>query len=200
MNYLAEVAGIFCRIWKCILRDLWRQISPDVSMNLQISFHLERVLLTLTDSTWDFQPNFVGWESSFESNCPDILVVCETKFEGAIYPEYCLTLFRKDSVTYMHGQAVYVKDDFTWFLLENSEDSYLCFWLALFHSVFSVLFPSLFSVDIYPLLWVQFWCGFIKYINLLPEMCDFWKIVSSVLNKFFLSVIVLRSYLLRQVR
>ena len=38
----------------------------------------------------------------------------------------------------MHGLAVYVKEGlpFAWDLsLENSADSYLCFWLALLHSV-----------------------------------------------------------------
>ena len=49
-----------------------------------------------------------------------------------------LPLFQKDSVTHMHGLAVYVKEGlpFAWDLfLENSEDSYLCFRLAFLHSV-----------------------------------------------------------------
>ena len=49
-----------------------------------------------------------------------------------------LPLIRKDSVTHMHGLAVYVKEGlpFAWDLsLENSADSYLCFRLALLHSV-----------------------------------------------------------------
>ena len=42
---------------------------------------------------------------------------------------------QKDSTTHLHG---YVKEGltFAWGLsLENTADSYLCFWLALFHSV-----------------------------------------------------------------
>ena len=59
-------------------------------------------------------------------------------------------LIRKDSSTHMHGLAVYVKEvlTFTWDLsLENSVDSYLCFQLALLHSLFYFFFlyrfPSL---------------------------------------------------------
>ena len=44
----------------------------------------------------------------------------------------------KDSITHMHGLAVYVKEGLPFardLSLENSADSYLCFWLALLHSV-----------------------------------------------------------------
>ena len=47
-------------------------------------------------------------------------------------------LIQKDSSTHIHGLIVYVKEGlpFAWDLsLENSADSYLCFQLALFHSV-----------------------------------------------------------------
>ena len=49
-----------------------------------------------------------------------------------------LSLIQKDSVTYMHGLAVYVKEGRLFaqkLSLENSADSYLCFQLALLHSV-----------------------------------------------------------------
>ena len=49
-----------------------------------------------------------------------------------------LTLIWKDSITHMHGLAVYVKQGLPFaqdLSLENSEDSYLCFWLALLISV-----------------------------------------------------------------
>ena len=55
----------------------------------------------------------------------------------------CLPLIRKDSSTHMHGLPVYVKEGlpFTWHLsLENSADSYLCFQLALLHSVSYISF------------------------------------------------------------
>ena len=47
-------------------------------------------------------------------------------------------LIWKYSSTHMHGLTVYLKErlPFAWDLsLENSADSYLCFWLALLHSV-----------------------------------------------------------------
>ena len=47
-------------------------------------------------------------------------------------------LNRKDSITQMHDLAVYVREELPFaqdLSLENSEDSYLCFQLGLFHSV-----------------------------------------------------------------
>ena len=49
-----------------------------------------------------------------------------------------LPLIQQDSITHMHGLAVYVKEGlpFAWDVsLKNSADSYLCFRLALLHSV-----------------------------------------------------------------
>ena len=49
-----------------------------------------------------------------------------------------LPLIGRDSTTHMHGLAVYVKDGLPFaqdLSLENSPDSYLCFWLALLHSI-----------------------------------------------------------------
>ena len=84
------------------------------------------------------------WTLTFlESNSPDSLAVCETNLDDSIdsgnfsvtgYPP----LIRKESVTLMHGLAVYVKEGlpFAWYLsLENSADFYLCFWLALLDTV-----------------------------------------------------------------
>ena len=87
--------------------------------------------------------NFVDCESFLESNSPDILALCETNLDDSIDSgKFSVTgylpLIRKDSSTHMHGLAVYVKEGFpfAWDLsLENSADSYLCFRLALLHSV-----------------------------------------------------------------
>ena len=49
-----------------------------------------------------------------------------------------LPLILKDPITHMHGLAVYVKEGLPFardLSLENSADSYLCFRLALLHSV-----------------------------------------------------------------
>ena len=63
----------------------------------------------------------------------------------------CLPLIRKDSINHMHGLAVYAKEGLPFaqnLSLENFADSYLCFWLALLHSVSCFFFlyqsPSLF--------------------------------------------------------
>ena len=56
-----------------------------------------------------------------------------------------LSLIRKDTGTHMHGLAIYVKEGLPFardLSLENSADSYLCFRLALLHSV-SYFFSSI---------------------------------------------------------
>ena len=89
--------------------------------------------------------NFVDCESFLESNSPDILALCETNLADSInsgnFSVRCyLPLFRNDSCTYMHGLTVYVKEGLPFardLSLENSADYYLCFRLALLHSVSS---------------------------------------------------------------
>ena len=91
----------------------------------------------------DLRSNFVHCESFLESNSPDILALYETNLDdsvdsGNFSVRGYLFLIQKGSSTHMHGLAVYVKEvlPFTRDLsLENSADSYLCFRLALLHSV-----------------------------------------------------------------
>ena len=93
--------------------------------------------------------NFDDCESFLESNSPDILALCESNLDDSIDSgnfslRGYLPLIRKDSSTHMHGLAVYVKEGlpFAWDVsLENSADSYLCFRLALLHSVSYFFFP-----------------------------------------------------------
>ena len=82
--------------------------------------------------------NFVECESSLESRSPNILAQCQTNLDdstdyGNSSVRSYLPITWKDSVTYMHGLAFYVKEGlpFPWDLsLENSVNSYLCFdWL-----------------------------------------------------------------------
>ena len=57
---------------------------------------------------------------------------------GNFFVRDYLPLIRKDSGTHMHGLAIYVKEGLPFaqdLSLENSADSYLCFRLALLHSV-----------------------------------------------------------------
>ena len=87
--------------------------------------------------------NFVDCESFLESNSPYILALCETNLDDSIDSgnfsvRGYLPLIRKESNTHMHGLAVYVKEGLPFardLSLENSADSYLCFRLALLHSV-----------------------------------------------------------------
>ena len=98
---------------------------------------------------------FVEYESFLESNSPDILFLRETNLDESIDSGWFslrvyLPLFQKDSITHIHGLAVYVKKGLPFarsLSLENSADSDVCFWLALLHSVSCLFFvcpwPSL---------------------------------------------------------
>ena len=84
---------------------------------------------------WALCFNFVEFESSLESNSPEILALCETNLNNStdscnFWVKGYLPLIQKDFITHMHGLAVYVKErlPFAWGLsLENSSDSYLTF-------------------------------------------------------------------------
>ena len=71
-------------------------------------------------------------------------------FRQFLYEELSSFNLKKDSITHMHGLALYLKERLPFareISLKNSVDCYLCFWLALLHSVsyFFFLFwsPSL---------------------------------------------------------
>ena len=74
--------------------------------------------------------NCVDCESFLESNCPDSFALCKANLDvsidsGNFSVRGYLPLTRKDSTTYMHVLAVYVKEGlpFVWDLsLEISED------------------------------------------------------------------------------
>ena len=90
-----------------------------------------------------FCSSFVDCESFPESNSRDILALCETNLNDSIDSgnfslRGYLSLIWKDSGTHIHGLAVYVKEGLRFtrdLFVENSADSYLCFRLALRHSV-----------------------------------------------------------------
>ena len=92
---------------------------------------------------WIFQAFIVDCKCFLESNSPDIHALCETNLDDSIdcgnfSVRGNLPLIRRDSSTHMHDLAVYVKEGFPFardLSLENSADSYLCFRLALLHSV-----------------------------------------------------------------
>ena len=107
------------------------------------NFELHNSLKLSFTNIWGLRSNFVDCECFLESIFPDILALCQTNLNDSIdsrnfFMRGYLPLIRKDSSTHMHGLAVYVKEGlpFAWDLpLENSADSYLCFWPALLHSV-----------------------------------------------------------------
>ena len=93
--------------------------------------------------------NFVHCECFLESNSLGILALFEINLDfsidsGDFSVRSYLPLIQKDFTTHMHGLTVYLKGGLTFVLvlsLENSVYSYLCFWLALLHSVFYFFFP-----------------------------------------------------------
>ena len=110
---------------------------------------------------WGLHSNFLECESFFESNSPDILALCETDLDDSIDSNNLsvtgyLPLIQKDSIIYLHGLAVYVKQGLLFarnLSLENSVDFYSRFRLALLHSVsfFFLLYrsPSLSLCTVY---------------------------------------------------
>ena len=99
---------------------------------------------------WGLPSNFAECESFLESNSSSILVLCETNLDYSINSDNFsvrdfLPSIQNDSITHLHSLTVYVKEGlpFAWYLsLGNSVDSYLCFWLALLHSVSYFFFLS----------------------------------------------------------
>ena len=81
------------------------------------------------------RPLFEFCKSFLESNCPEILALCETNLDDSIDAGNFsvrgnLPLIRKDFSTHMHGLAVYIEEELPFahnLSLENSADSYLCF-------------------------------------------------------------------------
>ena len=111
--------------------------------------------------------NFVDCESFLESNSPDILALCESNLDDSIDSgnfsvRGYLPLIRKYSSTHMYGLPVYVKEGLPFardLSLENSGDSYLCFRLALLHSVSyfdHLLHLSAWFLILFHITWIRF--------------------------------------------
>ena len=92
---------------------------------------------------WGLRLNFVDCEPFLGSNSPDILGLFETVLDDSVNSDDFsvrgyLPLIWKDSNTHMHGVAVYMNEGLSFardLSLEKSANSYLCFWLALLHSL-----------------------------------------------------------------
>ena len=107
------------------------------------NFELHNSLKLNFTNIWCLRSNFYDCESFLESNSPDIFALCETNLDESIdFRSFSvrgyLPLIGKYSSTHMQCLAVYVKEGLpsTWDLsLKNSADYYLCFLLALLHSI-----------------------------------------------------------------
>ena len=133
------VFNLFLTQW--ITATLWKGFKPD-------SFEPHNSLKLSITNIRGLYSNFAECESFLESNSPDILALCETNMDDSIDSgnfsvRGYLPLIWKDSSTHMHGLAVYVKEGLPFardLFVEFSADSYLCFRLALVHSVFYFFF------------------------------------------------------------
>ena len=107
-------------------------------------FEMHNSLKLSFTNIWGLRSNFVDCQSYLESNSPDIIALWETDLDDSIDSgnfsmRGYLPLIQKDSSTHMHSLAVYIKEG-----LPFAADSYLCFQLALLHSVsyFFFFYPS----------------------------------------------------------
>ena len=98
---------------------------------------LNSLKLSLTN-IWGLCSKNVSFDPFLKPNSPDILALCGANVDDSIgsgnfsFKGY-LPLIWKDSFTHMHVLAVYVRKGLPLVQnvsLENSEDSYLCFWLG----------------------------------------------------------------------
>ena len=138
-----------------VMTILWKRCKPD-------NFEPHTSLKLSFTNVWGLRSNFVECESFLESNSPEILALCETNLDdsfdsGNLSVKVYFPLILKDSIAHIHSFAVYVKEGLPFahdLSLENSADSYLCFWLALLHSVSYVFFlyqspPFMLCTDFY---------------------------------------------------
>ena len=88
------------------------------------------------DNKWGLRSNFVN--VSLNQTLLKFLLCVRQTWMTQFLCERLSSLMWKDSSTHRHGLAVYIKEELPFacnLSLENSADSYLCFRLALLHSV-----------------------------------------------------------------
>ena len=89
---------------------------------------------------------FVECESSLESNSPEILALCETNFDDSTHSgNFSVQFpFNLKRFYYSYTWSCIVREGRTSFcsgLISRKLCEFLCFWLALFHSVSCFIFP-----------------------------------------------------------
>ena len=113
----------------------WPKMAKLSKGHKQDNFESHNSLKLSFNNIWGIRWNFVEYETLFESNFPDILTLCQTNLDDSIDSgnfsvSIYLSLIWKDSVTHMHGLAVYVNEGLPFagdLSLENSANSYLSF-------------------------------------------------------------------------
>ena len=118
-------------------------MESEAKKKKQHNFEWNNYLKLSFTNIWGLRLKFVDCEYFLESNSPDILALRETNLHDSINSgnfsvRGYLPVIRKDCSTHMHSLTVYVKEELPFaqdLSLENSADSYLCFRLALLHSV-----------------------------------------------------------------
>ena len=134
------------------------------------NFEFHNSLMLGFINIWVLPSDFLGCKFFLDLNSLDILALCETNLFDSI-DSYSLSmmgylpLIRKDSTTHKYGLAVYVKEGLPFAFdlpLENSSDSYLCFWLALLHLV------SYF---------------FFLYLSTCSPLCTYFDLISSNIDE-----------------
>ena len=120
--------------------------------------------------------NFIDCKSFLESYSPEIPPLFGTNLSdwndsGNFSVRGCLPLIWKDSATHMDGLTVYVKEGLPFardLSLENSGNSYLCFWLA----IFTYCLTSFSSIDhllrLYAIRARKIWCTVVSCIIRAP--------------------------------
>ena len=126
---LTAYLSVFNLFWiQWIMAILSKLCKPD-------KFESHNSLKFSFTKIWGLHSDFLECESFLESYSPDIFALGETNLDdlidsGSFSVRGYLPLIQKDSVTHMHGLAVYVKEGLPFprdLSLENYEDSYLCF-------------------------------------------------------------------------
>ena len=124
-----SVFKLFLTQW--IMVNLSKGCKPD-------NFEPHNSLKLCFTNIWGLHFNFVECDSFLELNYPGITNLDDSIDSGNFSVRGYLPLIWKDSITYMHGLAVYGKEGLLFardVSLEKSADSNLCFRIALLHSV-----------------------------------------------------------------
>ena len=128
-----------------ILSKAWKADNFESHNSLKLSFM----------NIQGLHSNFSDCESLPESNSPDIFALCETNLNDSIDSgnfsvRGYLPLILKDSGTYMHGLAVYVKEGLLFACDLSLENSVLLLFLTGFTSLsVLLLFPLLITFFVF---------------------------------------------------